>query len=181
IGSLDVTSAAVNIADHVADSHGIYYRTISKLHAIEVTQEMASADSYTYANDLYCEASKSDGVVSDDADTSYVLIPNVECPGAGSVTVSIATTNENGGTIELRQGSVDGEVIATLSVAESTGSETVDYYYTGSVSDEDKQSYTQMSYVDVSADLANVTEGVDRLYIVYQNADLRLGRLQFNA
>lgn len=179
VANLDVTSEAVNIADHTADSHGIYYRTISKEHAIEVTQRMASETEYTYANGLYCAVSKYDGADSDDADTSYVLIPNVDFTGAASVTVTMATANENGGTIEIRQGSADGTVLATLSV-ENTGSETVEYTYTGTISDEEKQSYTQMSYAEVTADLSGVTDGVDDLYIVYQTADVRLGTIQFH-
>lgn len=181
IGTLDVTAEAVNVADHTADSHGIYYRTISKNDAIEVTRRMAQEDtSYTYANGLYCAVSKYDGAESDDADTSYVMIPNVDFTGAASVTVSMATANEEGGSIEIRQGSVDGAVLATLTVG-NTGSETVAYNYTGEIAEEDKQSYTQMSYQDVTADLTGVTEGVDDLYIVYNTADIRVGTIQFAA
>lgn len=114
VASVDLTQE-INVFDHAYDSKDITYR------------EIAKENTAKYAGNYYAVMSK--------AANSYVVIPKANLKSATTVEVKVATTRESG-SIQIREGSADGKILATIPVS-ATGTVTVPVTYAGGISSMD--------------------------------------------
>lgn len=154
VADVDLTQE-INVFEHAYDTKDVTYREISKENTAK------------YEGGYYAVTSK--------AANSYVTIAKADLKAAKTVEIKAATTRESG-TIQIREGSVDGKVLATIPVS-ATGTVTTPVSYTGAVNEGDVKSVNQLQYNTFSAELSG-NGGNKTLYITFSDADIRLASLK---
>ena len=156
VSSVDLTQE-INVFDHAYASKNVTYR------------EIAKENTAKYEGNYYAVMSK--------AANSYVVIPKANLKSAATVKVKAATTRDSG-TIQIREDSVDGTLLATIPISE-TGTSTTPVIYTADVSggEADAKTVTQLQYQTFTAELSQDSAEKD-LYIVFSDADIRLAAIQ---
>lgn len=143
-----------NVFDHSFASNEVIYHEVSKARTAASLKEEKVVGSY------HAVRSKQDG--------SWVAVPNVNLSKAKQVTASVAS-NVNSGQITLHVDSPDSEPIAVIDVPE-TGP-------TSYVIPNTEVNVKELEYADVTVDLSKHVTGTHNLYVVFNDADLRIDSL----
>ncbi|HHV99792.1 MAG TPA: carbohydrate-binding protein [Clostridiaceae bacterium] len=159
IGTLDASSAPINVFDHSYASNDVVYREVSKLRTIE------SLRADKVVGEYYAVMSKRNG--------SWVALKNIELTGADRATLSVHAPNPTAG-IEIRVDSPDGTLLATATVGEAPPLAIRD------VPGCDYQ-VTEVDYKDVTVDLNTTVEGIHDIYIVFKDANIRIDSIQLHS
>lgn len=154
VSSVDLTQE-INVYDHAYDSQDITYREISKENTAK------------YEGNYYAVMSK--------AANSYVTIAKANLKAAKTVEIKAATAIESG-TIQIREGSLNGKILATIPVS-ATGTVTTPVTYTGEVSEGEIKSVNELQYNTFTAELSS-SYGEKNIYIVFSDPDIRLASLK---
>ncbi|WP_183041057.1 glycoside hydrolase family 3 protein [Salipaludibacillus neizhouensis] len=145
-----------NVFDHSFASNEVIYHEVSKDRTASSLKEEKVVGGY------HAVRSKQAG--------SWVAIPNVNLSKVKQVTANVAT-NVKGGQISLHAGSPDSEAIAVIDVP-VTGPVT----YTAKNTEVE---VNELGYEEVSGELIRKISGVHDLYVVFNEADLRIDSLSW--
>ncbi|MGJ9382980.1 glycoside hydrolase family 3 C-terminal domain-containing protein [Salipaludibacillus sp. CF4.18] len=145
-----------NVFDHSFASNEVIYHEVSKDRTASSLKEEKVVGGY------HAVRSKEAG--------SWVAIPNVNLSKIKQVTANVAT-NVKGGQISLHAGSPDSEAIALIDVPV-----TAPVTYTAKNTEVE---VNELGYEDVTGDLIKEISGVHDLYVVFNEADLRIDSLSW--
>lgn len=174
IGTLDASSAPVNVFDTSYASDEVVYKEVSKANTAEALGK-ANEDSdenavKNVAGGYYAVMSKSDG--------SWTAMKNVDLDGVEKVTANVAT-NAQSGKIELRADSVNGDLIAEIDFDQTPVNEYT-AAKTGTNPDAAEDIHVQeLGYTDVEVDLNKTLSGVHDVYVVFRTPNARINTIQF--
>jgi beta-glucosidase len=146
-----------NVFDHSFASDEVIYNEVSKARTAANLKEDKVVGGY------YAVRSKEAG--------SWVAIPNVNLSKVKDITASVAS-NVNSGQISLHVGSPDSEPIAVIDVPK-TGATSYTIPNT-------QVETTEVKYVDAISKLKKDLSGTHDLYVVFNDADLRIDSISFD-
>lgn len=158
LGTLDPTQRLDVFANSFA-AKDVYYREYNR----QSTLDSLKADSVT--DGYYAVTSKWEG--------AWAAVANVNLYDLTSFTAEVGALEGVSGTIEIRRGSLEGQLIGTIAVPE-TGSTTYVLEDSGNGDNSDIE-ITELKFVPVKAELQDVQDlGTETIYFVFQDAELRL-------
>lgn len=147
----------INVFDHSFASNEVIYQEVSKSRTATNLKEEKIVGGY------HAVRSKQAG--------AWVALPKVNISSAKEVTARVAT-NVKGGKISLHAGSPESEAIAVLDVPKTDP--------TSYQIENTEVEVNELGYVDVTADLTKRATGVNDLYVVFHDADLRIDSLTWS-